>query len=175
MSSADDQLRDIADPQPLLPGVEIPLWFWIALSVVILALVASLVLFLTRRGTTDQPPPSLSFYDEARRALESLREDLAGQPLASVATDASLVLRHYLASCLDEPALYETHEEFIARDDALDRLPAGARERLSPLLNQLAECKYGPSRQNDTHATELVDSCLKVLQGLESTRSRQIA
>jgi hypothetical protein len=76
---------------------------------------------------------------------------------------------------LHEPALYETHEEFIMRSDALNKLPTGARNRLAPLLNQLAEAKYGPSSTDQQASTKIVNSCLEVLSGLESTRERNVA
>ena len=84
-------------------------------------------------------------------------------------------MRRYLAACLAEPALYETHEEFILRGDALTKLPAGAREHLNPLLTRLAELKYGPSGEDPTAGEALLGNCLEILQGLESTRPRALA
>ena len=174
MALPSDELHDIADPAPYLPGIAVPLWFWIALAT-LLFLGVSCVLFFILRRTSPAQPPELSFYGESRRTLERLRESLAGRSLAEVATDASLIMRHYLVVTLQEPALYETHEEFLLRPDALEELPAGARERLAPLLDQLAQAKYSPSARNEQAANDLVNSCLQVLQGLESTRKRQIA
>jgi hypothetical protein len=174
MAAPGDELHDIADPQPLLPGIEVPLWFWICLAAVAGSALGALLLFL-RRSLRPCPPEAHSFYDESRLAFERLRESLPGRSLAEIATEASLLLRHYLVLALQEPALYETHEEFLVRADALQGLPAGARHRLAPLLSQLAAAKYGPSSTNHETADALVASCLETLQGVESTRERQVA
>lgn len=174
MAAPGDQLHDIADPQPLLPGIHVPLWFWICLAVA-LGAVLSVLLFLLRRRRERLPPAPPAFFHDSRCALERLRESLPGRPLAEVATEASLIMRHYLASTLREPALFETHEEFLGRADALDRLPAGARAHLLPLLDRLAQAKYGPSAPDPQTAATLVESSLEVLQGIESTRERQVA
>lgn len=166
-------LHDIPDPEPLLPGIAVPLWFWILFATVITGGATALFLIL-RRKTQPAAKPDTSYLD-SRNALKDLHSSLADQSLAEVATGASLILRHYLATTLQEPALYETHEEFIMRSDALEKLPAGARDRLAPLLTQLAEAKYGPSTVNFEGATTLINNCLGVLQGLESTRERKVA
>jgi hypothetical protein len=138
-----------------------------------LALVAVLRALWRRRATA--AASAVPAYEESRGSLLALRRDLAGRPLAEVATAASLAVRHYLAEVLDEPALFETREETLARADSFQRLPAGARERLAPLLDRLAECKYGPSRSDPAAAAALVDDCLEVLRGIESTRSRPLS
>lgn len=174
MATPGDELHDIADPGPLLPAIEVPLWFWITAATLAVAALTLLVLFLRRhRGTA--PPPEVPHYREAREALNHLRESLPGRSLVEVATEASLIMRHYLAATLQEPALYETHEEFLLRDDALDRLPAGARGHLAPLLGRLAAAKYSPGTPDHPGAASLLDSCLEVLQGVESTHYRPVA
>ena len=174
MATPGNELHDISDPQPLLPGIEVPLWFWIVLVAFVFG-AASFLLFFFLRRQAPPPAPGTSFYGESKSALEHLRESLGGRHLAEVATEASLILRHYLAVAMEEPALYETHEEFVMRSDALVDLPAGARDRLAPLLDHLAAAKYGPSSSQDDLSHQLVDSCLEVLQGIESTRARKVA
>ena len=173
MAESPPTLHDISDPGPLLPGVHVPVWVWVVGTLAVLAVIL-LALFLLRR-----PKPASAtieeIYQNSRKELESLRGHLDKRPLAAVATGASLAMRRYLAACLTEPALYETHEEFLLRDDALAKLPSGSREHLNPLLTHLAELKYGPSIQDASAAGALIDRCLEVLQGLESTRPRPLA
>ena len=177
METDPEIIHDIGDPTPHLPGVFIPLWVWIILAVVVLGLllvlVAAIVMARRKRPTPSTNPDEAYIF--SRGQLKKLRDALDGMPLAEVATQASFALRYYLAACLEEPALYETHEEFTLRVDALEKLPAGSREHLNPLLERLAECKYGPSRQDEPVARTLVDDCLEVLQGIDSTRPRTIA
>ena len=47
--------------------------------------------------------------------------------------------------------------------------------RLAPLLDQLAEAKYGPSATDNYSSAGIVSSCLEVLSGLESTREPNVA
>ena len=173
MAEPTSTLHDISDPGPLLPGIHVPVWIW-ALATLAAAALVLLVVFLLRRPKPG--PASLEeIYDQSRKELECLRGCLDRLPLAAVATEASLSIRRYLAACLGEPALYETHEEFLLRDEALAELPAGSREHLNPLLTRLAELKYGPSAEDVSAAGELINQCLTVLQGLESTRPRPLA
>lgn len=170
----EDLLHDIPDPAPWLPGMEIPWWVW-AVAVLAAATVVAMVLARHFRTPAGPAGDSSLVYDESRQRLTALKERLPGPSLAEVATDASLTLRGYLAETLEEPALFETHEEYLSRHDALEKLPSGSRERLAPLLEQLAEIKYGRSAPGDATALQLVDNSLEVLDGLESTRVRVIA
>jgi hypothetical protein len=72
--------------------------------------------------------------------------------MAAIATDdvrnaavlASLILRKYLSIAAGDPALYETHEEFVARHDALSALAAEARAATAEGFGRLAALKYAP-------------------------------
>jgi hypothetical protein len=173
MDDPASPLHDISDPVPLLPGIGIPWWLWVLGAIAIGALI--LLVFLLSRRAKPVPATVEETYENSRRELESLRAHLADRPVAAIATEASLSMRRYLAACLAEPALYETHEEFILRGDALTKLPAGAREHLNPLLTRLAELKYGPSGEDPAAGETLLGNCLEILQGLESTRPRALA
>jgi len=166
--------HDINDPQPYLPGIDLPWWAWLLIGLGVLALIVLPILFWPRRGTGKAATPP-AFFEDCKMRLEALRQTLADRALSAVATDASLALREYLCMTLSEPALFETHEETLLRESALDALPQGARDRLAPLLNTLAEYKYGPSRTDALLADKLITDCLETLQGIESTRARPIA
>lgn len=174
MADAPTTLHDISDPAPLLPGVEIPVWLWVLAALAVCGFILlAMVLRLRARPTASASVEET--YENSRRELMALRKHLADRPVAAIATEASLAVRRYLAACLSEPALYETHEEFMLRGEALSQLPAGARTHLNPLMERLAEVKYGPSGTDADSAAELVGNCLEVLQGLESTRPRSLA
>lgn len=168
----NDELHDIPDPSPHLPGMYVPWYVWVLLGALVLGLLTAVVLYLLFRRRAAEPPDIANVYDESRRRLGELREQSGDLPLARLATEASFAVRRYLAACLSEPALYETHEEFLLRDDALEQLPAGSREHLNPLLEELAAAKYGPSEADPAAADALLKKSLDTLQGLESTRNR---
>ena len=170
----NDELHDIIDPAPLLPGMHVPWYTWVIIALVILAAIGLFIYFLTR--TKPAPPGSVaSIYQKSRKHLELLLGAISKQPLSQIATEASFAVRRYLAACLSEPALYETHEEFLLREDALDRLPAGSRDKLNPLLEQLAALKYSPSHTDPENAEIILKKSLNTLQGIESTRTKEIA
>ena len=175
MEPSEEIIHDIPDPTPHLPGVAVPVWIWILLAIAVLG-VALLILAIVLLRNKGGPPKSIEdVFKLCRENLEALRDGAADTPMAEIATEASFAIRYYLAAVLGEPALYETHEEFSLRADSLDKLPSGSREHLNPLLEKLAECKYGPSTTDGDQANSLIDECLEVLQGLESTRPRAIA
>ena len=165
-------LHDIPNPDPLLPGIQVPWWGWLILASLLFTSLWALFFLLSRRRFTSSPD---THFDDSRDALERLRSSVDGLSVAEIATGSSLVLRQYLVLTMREPALYETHEEFLLRSDALDKLPGGARERLAPFLSELASAKYGPSTADPAAGHQLIDQSLAVLQGLESTRERILA
>lgn len=174
MNELPELPHEINSPAPYLPGIQVPWWAWVIAAVVVLGLIA-LVIYLATRPRPAAPPDLPSLYGRYRKQLKELAGNLEGKALAQVATEASLAIRGYLSSALSEPTLFETNEETLARADALKSLPEGAREHLRPLLNKLAEYKYGPSQTDPTLASELVSDCLQVLKGIHSTQPRRIA
>ena len=74
------------------------------------------------------------------------------QELIPAATECSLVLRRYLAAVTSDPALYETHDEWIARHDALETFEAQLKQQIHHLFEQLARWKYAPSDEGDEPA-----------------------
>lgn len=170
MDTPEEIIHDIPDPTPYLPGVALPFWVYSLGALAIFALVLVVLAAIFLRGKAPSMPSIEDAYEISRAQLEKLRDDLETRPLSDLATGASFAVRYYLAACLGEPALFETHEEFLLREDALNKLPAESREHLNPLLERLAECKYGRSSQDPDKAGTLLDDCLEVLQGLESAR-----
>lgn len=168
----NDDLHDIPDPAPHLPGIYVPWYVWAIIGFVAAALVAGLIVLLVRRRKEPAAEDVANIYEESRKQLEELRGVVDRHPLAHLATEASFAVRRYLAACLAEPALYETHEEFLLREDALEKLPAGSREHLNPLLEELSAAKYGPSQADPAMADAFLKKSLNTLQGLESTRDR---
>jgi hypothetical protein len=169
----NDELHDIADPSPHLPGMYVPWYLWLILGFVLIAFLVLAITLWRRKAAT--PPDIAGVYEESRKQLEALRGVINDHPLAHIATEASFAVRRYLAAYLSEPALFETHEEFILRKNSLARLPTGSRDRLNPLLEQLATLKYSPSQSDPESADTVLMKSLNTLQGIESTRDKELA
>jgi len=67
-----------------------------------------------------------------------------------------LILRKYLAQASNDPSLFETHEEFITRQDSLTALTEEAREACAMGFSKLAALKYAPQEATDESAPEAV-------------------
>jgi hypothetical protein len=135
------ELQHAPSPEALLP--DHGLWPWWA-AAVLSALVIAVMLFLVfrkRKNATEDPRKVRDdAFRDALAALSSVRTD---DP-RDAAVQSSLVLRKYLSAAADDPALYETHEEFIARRDALQVLSENARAAAESGFGRLAALKYGP-------------------------------
>ncbi|MEI7956200.1 MAG: hypothetical protein WCJ66_13615 [Verrucomicrobiota bacterium] len=79
----------------------------------------------------------LAYYD----ASAALQQITAADARAA-AVQSSLILRRYLSLAAEDPALFETHEEFVARNDALLALSESARAACADGFTRLAACKY---------------------------------
>lgn len=112
----------------------------ISLGIVVLGLVA-LVIFLKKKRVAITPLSLRTVaHSEAAAALAQLGE-LAPR---EAAVQASLVLRKYLSTVAKDPALFETHEEYLVRHQALNKFSDEAREATRLGFARLAAMKYSP-------------------------------
>lgn len=158
----------LPDPVTYLPGT--PPWVW-ALTVVAVLFILSTSYFLFRHFQGKQPAsptlPPKDFYAAALQSLGEIEGECETRPLAEVAAQCSLSLRTYLAGSLSEPALYETVEEFRARQG---ELPSEAEN----LLSDLNEAKYSRSKADPTRAQAFIGQskqCLKTIHSAQNIRS----
>lgn len=145
------ELRGLVPPEPLLPAPGLPAWAWFALAAGVLAAALAAVVLVRlsrRRGASGSPSLLQAAYREAATALKSVPEDR----IQEAATWISAALRTYLARACADPALYETHEEFIGRSEALATFPGELRDGTSRAFSHLARLKYGPEAQGDPRA-----------------------
>ena len=160
------QLRDLAPVEPLLPALLWPWWVWLLLALGVIGIV-TLVVFLVRRkpaargGQTDLE--DLSFR-RAMNALDGLPDDLHGAALG-----ASMILRQYLTGATGDPTLYETREEFTAREAALGRIPEILRPRVTAHLDELSRLKYDLPRSGS--AAEIAPATRRIIEELHRHRA----
>ena len=134
------ELREVAPPEPLLP--DFGLWPWWIVAGTTLLLVLVIFRLMRRRKSVAVDPVKLreAAYREAEAALTAVT---AGSP-RDAAVQASLVVRKYLSVAARDPALFETHEEFIARHGALEALNDQTRAAAGEGFARLAALKYAP-------------------------------
>jgi len=159
------QLRDPIPAEKFLPGPEMHWWIWGLLALAAILVIALLVAILRRSKQGPRVDPSAA----RRRALAALAGIDPSKRAAEVATEVSLLLRRFLADTLGDPALFETHEEFLSRQASLDGLPEDQRQQTRDHFATLAHLKYGPDTEADT--TELLTETRQLLENLHPVPS----
>lgn len=137
------QLREPVPVQDLLPEAGWPWWAWALLVTGCLIIVLTTAIIIRRRKKTSHSSkidPEAA-YQRARNAIDQTLDT----PPSEASVALSIALRQYLADVSDDPSLYETHQEFIARHSALHGIPLPLREKTANLLTRLAEQKYNRS------------------------------
>ena len=134
------ELVESRDALELVPTWEVQAWWFLAAGSALLVL--ALLIFLRRRAKVSPDP-----HKEKREAYAAAKAELAAiaeSGSREMATAVSIALRKYLARSLNEPALFETHEEFIGRHEVLKDLPEDVRAETEAFFGKLAGMKYAP-------------------------------
>ncbi len=147
-------LRSIPELEPNIPAetfTESSLWVTTGISAAIALVIFGLGLFIWWRHRRRKLPSAPSQTDIALAAIDKLEAERPGLRAASLRL--SLILRAFLSGQTQDPALYETHEEFSHRMDSLASVPASCQYETRCLLESLAEQKYAGELQEDAALT----------------------
>ncbi|MEI6674921.1 MAG: hypothetical protein WCO57_07065 [Verrucomicrobiota bacterium] len=151
------ELKEPASPEFMLPR-DYSTAGWIGAALAVLVLLGAWHLWRTRRQRPSHPQALRNLaFKEAVKALDQINTPHARK----AAVQASLILRKYLSRAANDPALFETHEEFISRHDALHTLTEAGRAGCAAGFAQLAALKYAP--QDPDLAPPAVVSAARVL------------
>lgn len=142
-------LRDITDPGEFLPEPT-PIWhtwwLWALLALGLILITTILYLTLCKPSSAKQHQTLL---EKTHQQLDKLREQAPSLPTQTTITRLSLILRSYLETAFNDPALFETTEEFTLRPDALERLPQDSRQPVTDHLIAISNLKYSPAHTSD--------------------------
>ncbi len=129
-----------------------------------IALLILLGLWIAKKLIKPVPPPT-----PAQIALQHIDAVLAsGKDLRQCATELSLILRTYLTGTSEDPTLFETHQEFSMRADALMNLPVQEQIPVRNLLQRMVQLKYEPNTADDAStASELARETKDIIERLE--------
>jgi hypothetical protein len=134
------QLMEPVSPEALVPAIGLWPWFVGGAALILLAIAITFLVIALRKHTRD---PNAARHAAYQDAIGGLDPDGAADP-RDAAIRSSLVLRRYLSVAAADPALFETHEEFVSRHDALAAMKAEVRETTARGFTRLAAMKYGP-------------------------------
>ncbi len=159
------ELVESHEAMDLVPTWELE-WWWIALPMLVLVILVLLgiVIFKKSRGN-DSSNLKREAFQQAMAKLVKLDKALGKENVITI----SLVLREYLAKIMNEPALYETHEEFIGRHDAIKGLNEELKVELSEYFSKLASLKYGPDEGAVSDVELLKRGAENMLERIHST------
>ncbi|WAC18176.1 hypothetical protein OVA24_13110 [Luteolibacter sp. SL250] len=150
------QLQEPVLPESLVPAMDLT-WVWITIAAFVV-LTAVIILIGKRKKKNRIDPLALrrAAYRTAVKSFESTTADDA----RDAAVKSSLILRRFLSDAVGDPALFETHEEFITRRDSLEKLTPPAREAATGAFAKLARVKYAPEIPSDDPAVILAEGRL---------------
>ena len=150
--SGNFELLEPASPEALVPDS----WLepWMILVAVLLALALLAVVILKKKKVARLDP--LAVRQAAHAAAAAALDKIGAVPAREAAVQSSLILRRYLSVVAGDPALFETHEEYVSRHEALKAFSEDARSAASLGFARLAAIKY--AAETPDMATEQVIS-----------------
>lgn len=132
------ELLEPTSPEVLVPDSWVEPWMIAAAVVLLILLIAALIFKLTRKPAATVFTIREAAYTEAAKSLETM----VAADARGAAVQSSLILRKYLVAAVNDPALFETHEETIARHEAFKGFSDEARITTQAGFTRLAALKY---------------------------------
>ncbi len=161
------ELLEPLSPESLVPDP----WLepWMILAALLLLIVGLFVLLFFKKKPAAAPDAKAIrglAHAEAANALGKINDltprDTAGQ--------CSLILRRYLSIVARDPALFETHEEYISRHEALKDFSEETRRATSAGFGRLAAMKYSADAPV-TDPRQVITECQQLLETLHHGQS----
>jgi hypothetical protein len=157
------ELLEAPSPEALVPDPWLEPWMIVVAAVVVIALLA-IVIFRKK------PPPAevrIEARNEAYAEAKSALDKVDAANTRDAAVRCSLILRKYLSVATGDPALFETHQEYISRHESLKGYTAEARSAAGNSFTKLASMKYAAEMPSVAAADVLAESrgLLETLHG----------
>jgi len=148
------ELMEPASPEALVPSYELWPWLTAAAIVVIFLILLWILLKIRKPSPINLLALRKTAYTDAKTALESITPT----DCRETAVLTSLILRKYLSTAANDPALFETHEEFISRHDSLQALTPETRATTEAGFTRLASLKYAQEIPTANPAEVIADA-----------------
>lgn len=150
--SATFELLEPASPEALVPASWLEPWMMVVAVLLVIALLLVMILKKKKVAALDPLAVRQAAHAEAAAALDKI----GAVPARDAAVQSSLILRRYLSVVAGDPALFETHEEYVSRHEALKNFSDDARSAAGLGFSRLAAMKY--AAETPDIATEQVIS-----------------
>ena len=136
--SGNFELLEPVSPESLVPDSLVEPWMIAAVALLAIALLVA-VIFRKKKAASIDP---LALRQAAHKEATAALNRIGAVSARDAAVQSSLILRRYLSVVAGDPALFETHEEFVSRHEALKNFSAEARAAASLGFTRLAAMKY---------------------------------
>ena len=136
--SGNFELLEPASPESLIPDSWVEPWM-IAAAVLLAVALLALVIFKKKKTAAIDP---LAIRQAAHAEAAAALDKIGAVPSREAAVLSSLILRRYLSVVAGDPALFETHEEYVSRHEALKHFSEEARGSAGLGFSRLAAMKY---------------------------------
>jgi hypothetical protein len=147
--------------------------FWepFAWACAVLVPLAALAAWWIYRRRNRVAVPGTTPLQDALTALSELDADLPA--MRECALRLSMILRSFLAGQAQDPAIFETHEEFSQRMDSLTNVPVSCQLETRDLLDRLVEFKYAGETEHDTmKAHGLIETARQLVSKIEREQAK---
>lgn len=160
-STQDLRLVEPPSPEGLMPtALGWEAWCAIGGGLLVLLLI---VLWLWQRLRRAKAPSAQDVRERAHHQALAALATCPAEDRTATATQCSIILRRYLTELVGDPALFETHEEWVGRHDSLQSLNSSLREQISGFFSQLAQWKYAPADHAD-EAQSMIEQSRQLLE-----------
>lgn len=155
-------------PDALYIPYSLGVWEWVAIIGGVLIIAIAVRFILNKKKV----PPAPSTPEQiARNEIGRLMANNPG--LKEASTGLSLILRSYFTGKSEDPALFETHQEFNRRADALSSLPEPLQSPARDLLQRMAHLKYSSETPQDEELVKALHrQTLDLINQIEQTPAR---
>ncbi len=153
--------------------VDSMMWLWITAAVLVVLLTALAVYLIMRARRKPAVIAPSSEYIALQR-LDALAQSDQHSNAAAMSIELSLILREFITGETSDPTLYETHQEFHQRLDALSGMPKSCHEDTYQLLDNLARLKYsGPQQQSSETADQMLKLTRELIQRIALAKAQE--
>ncbi len=155
-------LKELTPPEAVM--ISDTFWFSVAISAIVLLILAITVIILIKKIFSKRKLEKILLpFEQALLKLLQLQQ--APPAPRAAALECSLIFRRVLKEETGDKSLYETHEEFSMRSDALNSLPRDYREPVRQYLQKLSRFKYTPEESMEP-SSSLIEEGLALMEHL---------
>ena len=164
-----EDIIETPERAPLLLG-----WQWISLAIICVLIIWAIFAFIKHKKNS---PTAANYLKNALTHLKKIEQSAKenNQDSNELTIELSFLTREYLQGQFRNSSLFQTHQEFIADHQDLEKLPESAREKLATYLTALAEHKYSPDQHLPAEKNKLIQLTESLLRGIDSTVPKNIA